>query len=138
MKKILIVVVFLAALILLSEGGFVIATLFTGGSYSVNTDVMPDSEYNLSPLNAYIKIFVESEQSVSVRFDSPSDAEKLVSVLNAETLSVEKFDSFTVTNYHSPLLRRAKNLNGQRVNLQIAIASNGTVTAGTPLLTGSY
>lgn len=138
MKKFAVFIALIAAALLFSGGGFIPATLFTGGGYSVYTDSLPTEEYDLSPLSAYIKLLTESEQSAAVRFYSASDAEKLVKILNAEKKGEEIFPSLTVTTYYTPYLRRCKTVGGERVNLQIAVDDGGTVTAGTPLLSGSY
>ncbi len=142
MKKIavsiVLIIAFLAVLIIFSSGGFILATLYTGGNYSVYASSMPDNEYSLKPLNAWFETFLESERGISVRFNSVSDAEKLVKILCAKEISEEKFDSFTVKTYRSPFIRQTETVRGEKVNLQIAVNNDGTVTAGTPLLLGSY
>lgn len=138
MKKIAAVIVLIAAVLLLASGGFVLATAFTGGTYTVYTDALAEEEYNLNIFQAYFKTVVEQEQGVSVRFHSPDDAEELIKVLNAKFVSVDYYDSFTVTTYYTPLIRNSKTVNGEKVNLQIAVRDDGTVTAGTPLILGSY
>lgn len=142
MKKIvasfILIIAFLSVLLLFSSGGFILATLFTHGNYSVYGSALPEEEYALSPINACFETFLESERGIAVRFNSVSDAEKLVDILQAEEISAEKFDTFTIKTYRSPFIRHSETVRGERVNLQIAVSNDGTVTAGTPLLLGSY
>lgn len=142
MKKIaasvILIIIFLSVLLIFSSGGFILATLFTGGKYSVYASALPDREYTLTPIDAWYETFLESEKGIAVRFESREDADKLVKILNAKEISEEKFDSFTVKTYRSPFIRHSETVRGEKVNLQIAVNNDGTVTVGTPLLQGSY
>ncbi len=138
MKKIFLVLLSIICVLLLAAGGFIIATLFTDGVYSVYLDSAPVEEYDLNAFDAYLKTVLYREDGISVRFEGREKAEKLVSVLKAEEVGSETVSGMTVTSYRSPLIRRSKKTAFGEVNLQIAVKQDGTVTAGTPLLLGSY
>lgn len=138
MKKIFLTLLAIICVLLLAAGGFIIATLFTDGVYSVYLDTAPEEEYNLNAFNAYLKTVFYSEDGISVRFEGKEKADKLVSVLKAEEVGSETFSGITVKSYRSPLIRRTRKTAFGEVNLQIAVKQDGTVTAGTPLLLGSY
>lgn len=138
MKKIFLTLLAIICVLLLAAGGFIIATLFTDGVYSVYLDAAPDEEYRLNAFEAYLKAVLYSEDGISVRFEGKQKAEKLVSLLKAEEIACETLSGITVKSYRSPLIRRTRKTSYGEVNLQIAVNENGTVTAGTPLLLGSY
>lgn len=141
MKKaaaIIMIPVLLFALLLLSGGGFIIATAFGNGKYSVYSSRFPDSEYDMNVFEAYLKTVLESEEGISVRFENPYDCDKLIKALRAKEVVVERYEGFTLTSYYSPYLRHKKTVRGQIINLQIAVNNDGNITAGTPLILGSY
>ena len=138
MKKIFATIVIIVALVLLSGGGFTLATVPLKGAYSVYNTSMPTEEYNLNAFQAYARILISKEQGISVKFDGEENVEKLVNTLHAKKIYEEQIDGLTISAYYSALIRRSVTIGENKVNLQIAVNSDGTVVAGTPLILGSY
>lgn len=77
-----------------------------------------------------------SGHSVSF-FGSITDAESLLTMLNAIDVYVEHIADLMCIYAYSPRLGKSIIIDGQKVNLQIAV-SGGRVHIGTPILLGSY
>lgn len=66
-----------------------------------------------------------------------SEARAILSRLDAEVVSIEEIDQLEVWYAHTHLLGRELSVEGELVNVQVAIR-DGLVTVGTPLILGSY
>lgn len=75
---------------------------------------------------------------LSVRFNGDVwDVDDIVNRLQAKVVSSQQLDDLLVICCVSPRLQGGVNIDGNRVNVQIAL-SDGTVTVGYPLILGSY
>lgn len=66
-----------------------------------------------------------------------SKAEKALKKLRARELYREKIDGILFINAYSGLLRGGVVVEGQKINLQIAVKDEGKLIIGTPLIIGS-
>lgn len=66
-----------------------------------------------------------------------AEATAILSRLNAEVVSTEEIDQLQIWYAHTHLLGRELSVDGELVNVQVAIRE-GRVTVGTPLILGSY
>lgn len=142
-KKALVFLPVAVGLIALSALGLPIAGDLQG-DYTVYTR---EADGNLTgrilhsadPLGAaLLRLSDPAPQGESVRFQGDrAAAEAMLSQLQATVVKESEINGLTVIYARSARLRGGVVLNGETVNLQIALRGK-TVTAGTPLILGSY
>lgn len=66
-----------------------------------------------------------------------TDVNNILTKLRVSIVSVQTFDNLTIICGVSPLIRGGVNVDGKRVNCQLAYC-DGTVTVGFPLILGDY
>lgn len=140
MRKLFILIIFIALFLALQLNGFYIATKNFDGKYSIYTEnERIEKEYNLSFNKAISKKITEGNiKGESIRFiGNDEDIKMFISSTKLKIVDRQKLANNEIIYGYNQGLNNFVILNGEKVNVQIA-KKGATIIIGTPLIFGSY
>lgn len=137
MKKIIFAVVLAIAALLYAPSSFILYTATPDASYSVYCDEPTTAEYTLDWKQACKTCLLEKEQGISLIAGKDFDRENFLRGLAASNVFSEYCEGIILEYYSSPFVRNYIELNGYKINIEIALRPDGTVIIGSPIILGS-
>ena len=147
MKKLIVFIFIAAAIVLYTSNGFVNMTAYAEGTYlfynkSIYNSAFPketvaDGTLPFSAQLAYLKGRNLCGQTLIIENAEEEALSKLMKKLKMKTVMTQELGDIKIIYGYSNRLKNSVILDGKKVNVEIAVRG-GKITAGTPLILGSY